>query len=377
MNCTSELQALRAMKQELDGIERCDSEIDALNRQIKSAQSDSEKHGVNRPDVKNRKTKEDLFKTRKEKKVKNGIRLMRIIYAALSISVLTCIWKIVVRVMKIDRAYDDMEMFFIIGSISIVVLMFGFLSSIEIPIGWKIFLIIEFIPPVLLMLYYSMWYSWYSIRYPYRCPIRYCWISGLITIAYVVLNIIFRIIAHKLRKNGTSYTKEEELQLRRATAQDNAELDAYAAKTNAILESKYKVYLEKKRMCDEKILAWGKKRLEHLQKLQEIPGLASQDKNSATVGTLISYLERGRADSIKEALNLYIVEQREISRAVSARIAQENLRDAIKRQEEENNRRLKAMSAAQEEHNRKMRELAEENARKVDKAIEDIKKGNH
>jgi len=45
--------------------------------------------------------------------------------------------------------------------------------------------------------------------------------------------------------------------------------------------------------------------------LNTIPGLAVQDKNEYTVNTLITYFERGKADSIKEAINLFDVEERD------------------------------------------------------------------
>lgn len=98
--------------------------------------------------------------------------------------------------------------------------------------------------------------------------------------------------------------------------------------------------------------------------LAKTPGLADQDKNSYTVNTLITYFERGRVDSIKEAINLYIAEQR----------ASDHDR-AMARMESQRLFALEQMRKEQEEHNERMRKKAQEVSDEVEKLIDDIKYG--
>jgi len=354
MNYTSELDALVAMEGKLRDIEECDSKIADLNKKIDQERERSLISGLNKPLSKEQEENMAIY-SRKCAKRELGVRVMRIFCILLAATILIYMWAAIVPDTDMSSAQIVLM---ILGSLVLVITSFLLLPNVQTNDGcFKWFLIVAFVPAAV-NLFGST-------------------VGGILTAAFLASLVAF-VIASKLAEEGPGkYSKKEKTRLARAREQDRVNEEAYIKKENEILERQKNVFLAAKQKYDEQIAKWGDKRLQCLKELQAIPGLADQDKNMSTVSSLISYLRRGRADSIKEALNLYIVEQREISRAVSARIAQENLRDAIKRQEEENNRRLKAMSAAQEEHNRKMRELAEENARKVDKAIEDIKKGNH
>lgn len=110
-------------------------------------------------------------------------------------------------------------------------------------------------------------------------------------------------------------------------------------------------------------------KLEHYEKsLREIPGLAPEDKNKHTVDTLISYFERGKADSIKEAINIF--DNEKTLQFHLEREREDRLREASERRDA-----LRRMAEEQEEHNERMREKADEYRKKLDRAIDEIKFG--
>ena len=112
-------------------------------------------------------------------------------------------------------------------------------------------------------------------------------------------------------------------------------------------------------------------------------GLAKEDKNLYTVETLIKYFERGKADSIKEAINLFDMEERERARDSAARVAQltayytqQAALEKMAREQEEHNATVRRMAREQEEHNAAVRKMAREQEKKIDDFIDDIKRGN-
>jgi len=111
--------------------------------------------------------------------------------------------------------------------------------------------------------------------------------------------------------------------------------------------------------------------------LNTIPGLAVQDKNEYTVNTLITYFERGKADSIKEAINLFDVEERdrqdrERQSAWNRIMLEEQMRaererkELIEKQEEENRRRYNELRRLENERNEKVDEFIKEVKSKLD-----------
>ena len=144
---------------------------------------------------------------------------------------------------------------------------------------------------------------------------------------------------------------------------------AEADKKNAIAEAKLKAEIaqqiesinEKKALYSDELRACrtaiGENRI-----------LSDQDKNSYTVETLINYFDRGRASSIKEAINLFVQEQRLDQMDREARFAR---MEAQRKQDAA----IRKMAEEQEYHNEQMRKIARENSKKIDEAIDDIKNG--
>ena len=115
--------------------------------------------------------------------------------------------------------------------------------------------------------------------------------------------------------------------------------------------------------------------LDNKQIILQTPGLASQDKNLYTVSTLINYFERGKADSIKEAINIFDLEERERARDSERRTAQ-FIADIERRAA------LERMEREQYSHNQAMRDSArrieqeqKEHNEKIQRELDDIKNG--
>lgn len=104
------------------------------------------------------------------------------------------------------------------------------------------------------------------------------------------------------------------------------------------------------------------------KEIREMRILSAQDKTLYTVNTLINYFDRGRASSIKEAINLFVQEQRLDQMDREARFAR---MEAQRKQDAA----IRKMAEEQEYHNEQMRKIARENSKKIDEAIDDIKNG--
>jgi len=113
--------------------------------------------------------------------------------------------------------------------------------------------------------------------------------------------------------------------------------------------------------------------------LQALPGLSVQDKNLHTVEKLLEYFNRGKADSIKEAINLFDAEERENTRIAieqgradaARRIAQES----AWRMEQDRRNFQEGLLEEQRRHNAKVRERIDEATEKAQRAIDDIRFG--
>ena len=111
--------------------------------------------------------------------------------------------------------------------------------------------------------------------------------------------------------------------------------------------------------------------LQEIEKQQHIvaqtPGLAMEDKNLYTVSTILRYFERGKVDSIKEAINLFDAEERQkaASREAARAAAERNaaLNSWIRTQRDA----LEEMEANQRRHN----ERVEAEARRAREEIEE------
>ena len=114
------------------------------------------------------------------------------------------------------------------------------------------------------------------------------------------------------------------------------------------------------------------------QLLVQSPGLALEDKNAYTIATLLSYFTRGRADSIKEGLNLLISETREEAILEEKRRARKAQEDALWRMETDlkiaqNNWEREQRNAREEmlENQRRHNDRVEEELRKARESLEE------
>ena len=168
-------------------------------------------------------------------------------------------------------------------------------------------------------------------------------------------------------KDGTTHEHEEYINAHNA---DKEAQDQYERNVKAALNENRDAYARKERVARERSTELQLQKSNHIRILSQLPGLAQQDKNKHAVTAMISYLERGKADSIKEALNLYDREERERAEHLAnnqilwqmQQQAQEDRRKALERMEEEQRR-----------HNDAMRESEKKRNEKIDEAIRDMK----
>ena len=204
--------------------------------------------------------------------------------------------------------------------------------------------------------------------------IRNTFATGAIVllISYSIGLIIYLIHKHANKdKNATIISQtikkdEEELKIYQSKkAQAQIEFENRISIQESLLSEQVKKDISEVNIRINEIIS----KREHFETiLRETPGLAPQDKNKHTVDTLISYFERGKADSIKEALNIFDTERTLLGHLESERI--NRMREA-----EDRRAILKRMADEQEEHNEKMRKKANEYSEKIDKAIDEIKYG--
>lgn len=191
--------------------------------------------------------------------------------------------------------------------------------------------------------------------------------AGVAIFLVIMMNIIIKTVESKVK----AFTKEEEGERKRAIEEDReahkmdkAEMDAERKKKRAIAADKLVPY-------NLKLETVLKECASHEEKLCNLPGLAMQDKKIEIVDKLISYMERGRADSIKEALNLYVSENNEYLR-YKARLEVES----VNRQLEfdmlkiEQDAAISSIQFSQQLHNERIEELE----RKRNEELESLSK---
>ncbi len=111
--------------------------------------------------------------------------------------------------------------------------------------------------------------------------------------------------------------------------------------------------------------------IEKVKIFKNIPGLAYEDKNEYTLKTLISYFQRGRADSIKEALNLFIAEENQKKRNEEIN---KKIRGGIASLQFQHDLAISDMKNAQALHNINVQHRIDSISNKINDAIEDMKR---
>ena len=211
------------------------------------------------------------------------------------------------------------------------------------------------------------------------------WYSNVFYISFglIIIIIIWILIGDKI-----CLTKKDKERLAEAISKDKDHRRTYEEKKKS---HQLKIQAEKKKLAKEveqKIAEYNEKInknkaliYKESTHLQAIPGLADQDKNEYTVNKLIAYFERGKADSIKEAINLFDSEERENERDRKEReqqsawyriMLEEHMRadkehkELIEKQDEENRRRYNDLKRLENERTEKVDEFIKEVKRKLD-----------
>lgn len=207
-------------------------------------------------------------------------------------------------------------------------------------------------------------------------------ISMLFLASAILITIVFvvrRIVLSKAKKNNekyiqrciVEYQEEEKKQIEKYEKEKElAEIEI--AKGRQALSAEV---AKNKRILQEELSGLNKSLAEATYALAQIPGLAPQDKNIYTVSTLITYFERGKADSIKEAINIFDLEERERARDSERRTAQFiadiERRAALDRMEREQYSHNQAMRDSA----RRMEQEQKDHNEKIQQELDDIKNG--
>jgi hypothetical protein len=207
-----------------------------------------------------------------------------------------------------------------------------------------------------------------------------CLVFAIMT---AIIYIVWRIVDTKLDKKRSlfeqqsiaSYKDQEE---KRRQEYEDKKRAAEEERQREMLALSREVEKTKRTLYDE--IDKAKKSLDEKKRvLAQLPGLAEQDKNLNTVSTLINYFERGKADSIKEAINLFDQEERERLRE-EARISRERTDRFIA--DMERKAALDRMEREQYSHNQAMRDSArrmeqeqKSHNEKIQKELDDLKNG--
>lgn len=187
-------------------------------------------------------------------------------------------------------------------------------------------------------------------------------------IIVVVLGGVLLIISKVILPKRMKTDKDMANAIRKAREKDDAAERKYRVEVAAELARKEKIYREQCQKANMTAHMLEEKKKTHIAALANLPGLAQQDKHADAVNCMISYIERGKADSIKEALILYDQEcARRGQTQVLDRLYVEQLLalEKIQTNQAEHYRTV-------EDHNRAMRDLERERQKKLDDAIWDI-----
>ena len=151
-----------------------------------------------------------------------------------------------------------------------------------------------------------------------------------------------KILAHAERKDAEHLAKYEQSKAEReiVIAQQKAALAAEVTSKIAEIQARIESYLQEFKK-QQQIVA-------------KTPGLAREDKNLYTVSIILRYFERYKVDSIKEAVNLFDMEERQNEAARAAARQAVAINSWIKTQQDT----LEEMEANQRRHNEKMEEEA-------------------
>ena len=181
-----------------------------------------------------------------------------------------------------------------------------------------------------------------------------------------LINLIWLLIKKKKKRAAAAQAQlDEEAERERRAAYDREK----AAADIVIAQKRKRLAEEVKKIvaaCRERIARYKEEIARQERIVAQTPGLAMQDKNLYTVSTLLIYFERGKADSIKEAINLFDHEERERARAEEERFARA-------RAEEAQRYALAEMAKVQREHNDAVEASARRAEERLNKELDELK----
>ena len=182
------------------------------------------------------------------------------------------------------------------------------------------------------------------------------WISGMVLVK------IYNSIEKKTRWDNPEYEyliSSADRRLAEYQAEENAKREARVNEYTAFFKKKQAqiTQLEKeKNVCKDVV--------------RKNNSVSIQDKKLGIVTALITYLERGQADTIKEALNLYDA-KRERAENEAARWQMQSFYEQQRLNEQR--RAMAKIAEEQEDHNRRIREAQARRDEKIDDAIREMK----
>ena len=187
---------------------------------------------------------------------------------------------------------------------------------------------------------------------------------------FALINLIWLLIKKKKKRAAAAQAQLEE----KAERERRAAYDKEKAAADIVIAQKRKRLAEQVQKivaaCRERIARYKEEIARQEKIVAQTPGLAMQDKNLYTVSTLLIYFERGKADSIKEAINLFDHEEREKARASEERFARA-------RAEEAQRYALAEMAKVQREHNNAVEASARRAEERLNKELDDLKNNRY
>ena len=198
-------------------------------------------------------------------------------------------------------------------------------------------------------------------------PFFYITLNGWVfLVVFLVLSVLLLVVKIILKKKILRVNLEENEEYKAALETDARLKEEYERQVAEVLAKKQ----EELRMETEKSDQHIRKLTEQIKKYQEEidanPVIHQSDKEPATVNRLISLMERGRADSVKDALNMYDAQR-------SAEIQEEVDREIRRWEKEEERQREERRRRAEEERRDRMEA---EQKRYHDRMIEEQEKQN-
>ena len=183
-----------------------------------------------------------------------------------------------------------------------------------------------------------------------------------LVLALLIYSILGIVMARKV-KNAIARAAKKEARSFAAYEENRASAEKEYAEKKAKLAAEVQRYIAAARA---RIAEYKRKIAVEERTIADTPGLAMQDKNLYTVSTLLTYFERGKADSIKEAINLFDKEERDKARALEEHFFRERVAEAQRFA-------LEKLAQAQRDHNEAVEAVARRTEERINRELDTLK----